>query len=99
MISLGTQIVIWIITNYFGIDIRKDVFDVVDFCVVRYRLNKCEKGFDDFLDILDQSSQFIMQSTAFYYIHLANALYQDDIKVSVENQLAVMLYSDASLKD
>ncbi|WP_299217237.1 IS110 family transposase [uncultured Dokdonia sp.] len=80
------------ITNYFGIDISKDVFDVVDSCDVHYQFTNCQKGFDDFLDILDESSHCVMESTAFYHVQLANALVQSGIKVSVENPLAVKRY-------
>lgn len=77
------------ITNYFGIDISKDVFDVVDSCGNHFQFSNCKEGFDDFLGILDIYSHCVMESTAFYHVQLANALFQAGIKVSVENPLAV----------
>ena len=77
------------ITDYFGIDISKDVFDVVDATGTHYQFPNSPKGFREFIGLLDQSSHCVMESTAFYHVQLANALLAADMKVSVENPLAV----------
>lgn len=79
-------------TNYFGIDISKDVFDVVNVCGTHYQFTNCTKGFKEFLKLLDTTSHCVMESTAYYHIQLANALLEAGIKVSVENPLAVKRY-------
>jgi transposase len=76
-------------TNYFGIDISKDVFDVADSDGTHYQFLNSTKGFKDFILLLDNSSHCVMESTAYYHIQLANALLLAGIKVSVENPLAV----------
>lgn len=76
-------------TNYFGIDISKDVFDVADDNGTHYQFLNSPKGFKKFVQLLDDSSHCVMESTAYYHIQLANALLAADIKVSVENPLAV----------
>lgn len=76
-------------TNYFGIDISKDVFDVADSIGTHYEFVNSPKGFSEFLKLLDDSSHCVMESTAYYHIQLANALLAADIRVSVENPLAV----------
>lgn len=77
------------ITNYFGIDISKDVFDVVDSSGAHYQFPNSPKGFREFAKLLDPSSHCVMESTAFYHVQLANALLAAGMKVSVENPLAV----------
>lgn len=76
-------------TDYFGIDISKDVFDVADSDGTHYQFLNSAKGFDEFAQLLNDSSHCVMESTAYYHIQLANALLAAGIKVSVENPLAV----------
>ena len=79
-------------TDYFGIDISKDVFDVVNTEGDHFQFSNSANGFKDFIDLLDENSHCVMESTAYYHIQLANALLQAAIKVSVENPLAVKRY-------
>lgn len=76
-------------TNYFGIDISKDVFDVADDDGIHYQFLNSTKGFQEFIQLLNDSSHCVMESTAYYHIQLANALLAAGIRVSVENPLAV----------
>ena len=76
-------------TNYFGIDISKDVFDVADFNGVHHQFSNSFKGFKKFIKLLDKNSHCVMESTGYYHIQLANTLLEHGIRVSVENPLAV----------
>lgn len=76
-------------TNYFGIDISKDVFDVVDSDGAHYQFLNGSGGFKEFVKLLDSSSHCVMESTAYYHIQLANVLLASGLRVSVENPLAV----------
>ena len=77
------------VTNYFGIDISKDVFDVVDSNDKHYQFCNSQVGFQEFRKLLNSSSHCVMESTGYYHLLLANFLANEDLLVSVENPLAV----------
>jgi transposase len=74
-------------TSYFGIDISKDVFDMMNQQGTHYQFKNTQKGFIDFLNILDKNSHCVMESTGYYHYQLAYYLVENSIKVSVENPL------------
>ena len=84
-------------TQYFGIDISKDVFDVMSQNGVHYQFKNTEKGFKNFLKILDNKSHCVMESTGYYHYQLAYFLVENTIMVSVENPLSVKRFSQMKL--
>ena len=75
--------------NYFGIDISKDVFDVVDSNRKHHQFENSFKGFKKFIELLDQTSHCVMEATGYYHYQLAYFLLEHNMKVSVENPLSV----------
>jgi len=84
-------------TNYFGIDISKDVFDVMSQKGVHYQFTNTEKGFKDFLKILSKTSHCVMEATGYYHYQLAYFLVDNSIKTSVENPLSVKRFIQMKL--
>ncbi len=58
-------------TNYFGIDISKDVFDVMDIGNNHYQFENTPLGFKKFFKILDTQSHCVMEATGYYHYRLA----------------------------
>ncbi len=85
------------ITNFFGIDISKDVFDVIDMKGKHYQFPNNLKGFRKFLKLLDKNSHCVMESTALYHLRLAYFLVDHNLKVSVENPIAVKRFIQMKL--
>lgn len=84
-------------TKYFGIDISKDVFDVMDQNSNYYQFSNNFKGFKQFFKILDSSSHCVMESTGYYHLQLAYYLLEKNIKVSVENPLSIKRFIQMKL--
>jgi len=74
---------------YFGIDISKDVFDVMNSKGVYYQFTNDNKGFKKFINVLDKNSHCVMEATGYYHYKLAYFLLENSIRVSVENPLSV----------
>ena len=84
-------------TNYFGIDISKDVFDVMDQKGIHYQFTNTQKGFKDFLKTLSKKSHCVMEATGYYHYQLAYFLVDNSIKTSVENPLSVKRFIQMKL--
>ena len=84
-------------TKYFGIDISKDVFDVMSQEGVHYQFKNTEKGFINFLKILDKKSHCVMESTGYYHYQLSYFLVGNKILVSVENPLSIKRFVQMKL--
>jgi transposase len=84
-------------TNYFGIDISKDFFDVMSQQGVHYQFKNTEKGFTNFLKVLTKKSHCVMESTGYYHYQLAYFLVENNILVSVENPLKIHRFIQMSL--
>ena len=74
---------------YFGIDISKDVFDVMDSNDNYNQFENSQKGFIKFVRLLDKNSHCVMEATGYYHYKLAYYLIENNIRVSVENPLSV----------
>jgi transposase len=61
------------IKQFFGIDISKDVFDVVDHADNHYQYKNDSSGFKEFYKILTEQSHCVMEVTGSYYQTLAIA--------------------------
>lgn len=83
--------------DYFGIDISKETFDVVNQAGKHYRYSNTSKGFSAFRKIIPPSSLCIMEVTGIYYLRLANFLYSENIAVSVENPLRIKRFAQMKL--
>ena len=83
--------------KYYGIDISKDVFDVVDSSDKHFQYENNFKGFRKFLKELDSNSHCVMESTGYYHQQLAYYLLEKEIKVSVENPISVKRYIQMKL--
>jgi len=83
--------------KYFGIDISKDVFDVVNSEGSYWQFENNFKGFKRFVKMLDKSSHCVMESTAYYHQQLAYFLLEKEIKVSVENPISVKRFIQMKL--
>ena len=84
-------------TKYFGIDISKDVFDVMDENNVHHQFKNTSSGFKQFSKLLDESSHCVMEATGYYHYKLAYFLLENEIRVSVENPLSVKRYIQMKL--
>jgi transposase len=76
-------------THYYGIDISKDVFDVMDQKGHHYQFTNTLKGFKSFKKILNKKSHCVMEATGYYHYQLAYFLLENNTLVSVENPLSV----------
>jgi transposase len=74
---------------YFGIDISKDVFDVMDSNSNYFQFTNDLKGFKKFVKLLCNNSHCVMEATGYYHYKLAYFLVENNIRVSVENPLSV----------
>jgi transposase len=74
---------------YFGIDISKDVFDVMDSSGNYFQFENDFKGFNNFVKLLSEKSHCVMEATGYYHYKLAYYLIENNIKVSVENPLSI----------
>lgn len=83
--------------KYYGIDISKDVFDVMDQKDVHYQFSNDYKGYKKFLKLLDSSSHCVMEATGYYHYKLAYFLHEHSILVSVENPLSVKRFIQMKL--
>lgn len=72
-----------------GVDISKDVFDVVDCSGNHFQYRNTLKGFKGYLKVLGKDTLVVMESTGYYHYLLAEFLYGSGIKVSVVNPLSV----------
>lgn len=64
---------------YFGIDISKDVFDVMDSNGTYFQFSNDFKGFEKFLKLLGKSSHCVMEPTGYYHYKLAYFLIENNI--------------------
>ena len=84
-------------TNYFGIDISKDVFDVMDVGNNHHQFSNSASGFKKFLKHLDSTSHCVMEATGYYHYQLAYFLLENKVLVSVENPLAIKRFIQMKL--
>jgi len=84
--------------NFFGIDISKDVFDVVKNGEKHNQFTNDLAGFKQFINLLDTNSHCIMEATGVYHQALAMYLYQNKIAVSVVNPLVIKRFMQMHLR-
>jgi transposase len=86
------------IKEFFGIDISKDVFDVVDASEKHHQFKNDPSGFKTFGKMLNANSHCVMEATGCYYQGLATWLFSQSIDVSVVNPLSVKRFIPMRLK-
>ena len=84
-------------TNYFGIDISKDFFDVMGSDGLFHQFSNDRSGFKNLVKLTCLDSHCVMESTGVYHIQLAYYLLSKKIKVSVENPLSVKRFIQMKL--
>jgi len=84
--------------NFFGIDISKDVFDVVKNGEKHNQFTNDLAGFKQFINFLDANSHCVMEATGVYHHALAMYLYQNKIDVSVVNPLVIKRFMQMHLR-
>ncbi len=73
----------------FGIDISKDVFDVYNPEKGHWQFPNNQEGFKDFSKLISSDNHCIMEATGYYHHLLSVFLFENKIKVSVENPLKI----------
>lgn len=84
-------------TQIYGVDISKDVFDVVNIKGVHDQFTNNVKGFSIFLKSLAKGSLVVMEATGYYHYRLAQFLYKKGIAVSVVNPLSIKRFIQMKL--
>jgi transposase len=84
--------------QFLGIDISKDVFDVVDQADNHFQFQNDTSGFKMFSKILTDQSHCVMEVTGCYYQTLATWLHSKSINVSVVNPLSIKRFIQMRLK-
>jgi transposase len=84
-------------TKFLGIDISKDVFDVMDPKDRHFQYVNMQKGFRKFSKILDTHSVCVMEATGYYHLQLAYYLIDKGFKVAVVNPLSVKRFIQMKL--
>ena len=84
--------------HYYGIDISKDVFDVVnqDGKHSQYE-NNC-KGYKQFVSSIEEEACVVMEATGVYHVQLADFLHGKSIFVSVVNPLVIKRFIKMNLR-
>ena len=84
-------------TKIYGVDISKDVFDVMSSKGAYLQLSNDEKGFKLFTKKLSKSELVVMEATGYYHYCLAQYLYEQGYHVSVVNPLSVKRFIQMKL--
>jgi len=84
-------------TNYFGIDISKDVFDITNSKGDHFQFANTAIGFSKFLKLLNTSSHCVMEATGYYHYRLAYFLEENSVRVSVVNPLSIKRFIQMKL--
>ena len=81
----------------YGVDISKNVFDVVDSVGKHSQFSNDPKGFKMFLKSLSSEALVVMEATGYYHYRLAQFLYEQGVRVSVVNPLSVKRFIQMKL--
>ena len=81
----------------YGVDISKDVFDVVNTKGIHSQYSNDIKGFKKFTDHLTKQTLVVMEATGYYHYCLAQYLYGQCYSVSVVNPLSVKRFIQMKL--
>jgi len=82
--------------KYVGIDVSKHTFDAKTTSGV-LKFDNSEKGYNEFMAHIDQSTHCVMEATGSYYMKLAYFLFEKGISVSVINPLVIKRFTQMRL--
>ena len=85
-------------TNFYGVDISKDVFDVMDQNGIHTKFSNNIKGFRMSLKRINENPIVIMEATGVYHVQLADFLFEKSIPVSVVNPLSIKRFIQMNLR-
>ena len=80
-----------------GVDISKDVFDVMDANGNHRQFINAPKGFKQYLKLLGEEDLVVMEATGYYHYRLAQFLYKNGVAVSVVNPLSIKRFIQMKL--
>jgi len=83
--------------KFYGVDISKDVFDVMNSKGEHFQLRNDETGFKKLVKAIDKGSLVVMEATGYYHYCLAQYLYEKGYFVSVVNPLSVKRFIQMKL--
>jgi transposase len=86
------------VTNYYGIDISKDFFDVMDDNKQHRKFSNNKKGYRLFVKWIKPCSWCAMEATGVYHTQLADYLYDQGVMVSVVNPLVIKRFIQMNLR-
>ena len=81
----------------YGVDISKDVFDVMNSKGKYVKLSNDESGFKKLVKTIEKDSLIVMEATGYYHYCLAQYLYHKGYLVSVVNPLSVKRFIQMKL--
>ncbi|SOC78934.1 Transposase [Salinimicrobium sediminis] len=84
-------------SQIYGVDISKNVFDVVDSEGNHSQFKNDGNGFKTFQKALPADALVIMEATGYYHYRLAQFLYEQRVKVSVVNPFSVKRFIQMKL--
>jgi transposase len=84
-------------SEFYGVDISKDVFDVMNSKGQHIQLSNDESGFKKLVKAIESDSLVVMEATGYYHYCLAQYLYQKGYFVSVVNPLSVKRFIQMKL--
>ena len=84
-------------SKIYGVDISKDVFDVMCSDGDHHQFDNTPKGFNSFLKTIPQGSLVVMEATGYYHYRLAQYLFKHGVAVSVVNPLSVKRFIQMKL--
>lgn len=80
-----------------GVDISKEVFDVMDTNGIHHQYKNTLSGFKSYLKSINTETLVVMESTGYYHYLLAQFLFDQGIPVSVVNPLSVKRFVQMKL--
>jgi transposase len=83
--------------EFYGVDISKDVFDVMNSKGKHFQLANNEDGFKKLTKAIKKDSLVVMEATGYYHYCLAQYLYQKGYFVAVVNPLSVKRFIQMKL--
>jgi len=85
-------------SDYYGIDISKDVFDVMDSNGKHVQYSNNQAGFKSFLRAMNKNGCAVMEATGVYHTQLADYLFSKSVFVSVVNPLVIKRFIQMNLR-
>ena len=84
--------------HYYGIDISKDVFDVMDERGSHYQIENTSTGFKQVKKKIQERSGCVREASGVYQVPLAEFLYERGVFVSVVNLLVIKRFIQMNLR-